>query len=91
MEIKFVETKHLKQKPDVSKIGFGTHFTDYMFVMDYDAAQGWHDARIVPHEKFCSTRPTPRSITAKRFLKGSKLIVKASRPSSSAQRIISTA
>ena len=50
-EIKFVETKALKTKPDVSKIGFGTHFTDYMFVMDYDAAQGWHDARIVPHEK----------------------------------------
>ena len=51
MAIKIVETKNLKTKPDVSKICFGTHFTDYMFVMDYDAAQGWHDARIVPHEK----------------------------------------
>ena len=50
-EIKFVESKNLKAKPDVSKIGFGTHFSDYMFVMDYDSAQGWHDARIVPHEK----------------------------------------
>ena len=50
-EIKFVAAKTFKEKPDVSKIGFGTHFTDYMFVMDYDAAQGWHDARIVPHEK----------------------------------------
>ncbi|MBR0287514.1 MAG: branched-chain amino acid aminotransferase [Selenomonadaceae bacterium] len=51
MSIKVVETKNLKTKPDVSKIGFGTHFSDYMFVMDYDTAQGWHDARIVPHEK----------------------------------------
>lgn len=50
-DIKIVETKNLKTKPDVSKIGFGTHFTDYMFVMDYDSANGWHDARIVPHEK----------------------------------------
>lgn len=50
MEIKFVETKNLKAKPDVSKIGFGTHFTDYMFVMDYDADKGWHDPRIVPFE-----------------------------------------
>lgn len=50
-EIKFVETKNLKEKPDVSKIGFGTHFTDYMFVMDYNPQDGWHDARIVPHEK----------------------------------------
>ena len=50
-EIKFVEAKNFKQKPDVSKIGFGTHFTDYMFVMDYNPQDGWHDARIVPHEK----------------------------------------
>ena len=49
-EIKFVETKNLKAKPDVSKIGFGTHFTDYMFVMDYNQTDGWHDARIVPYE-----------------------------------------
>lgn len=49
-EIKFVETKNLKEKPDVSKIGFGTHFTDYMFVMDYNPADSWHDARIVPFE-----------------------------------------
>ncbi len=49
-EIKFVETKNLKAKPDVSKIGFGTHFTDYMFAMDYSPTDGWHDARIVPYE-----------------------------------------
>ena len=49
-EIKFVETKNLKEKPDVSKIGFGTHFTDYMFVMDYNPNDGWNDARIVPFE-----------------------------------------
>ncbi len=49
-EIKFVERKNLKAKPDVSKIGFGTHFTDYMFVMDYNPVDGWNDARIVPHE-----------------------------------------
>lgn len=50
-EIKLVETKNLKPKPDVSKIGFGTHFTDYMFVMDYNPEDGWHDARIVPYEE----------------------------------------
>ena len=50
-EIKFIETKNLKQKPDVSKIAFGTQFTDYMFVMDYNPQDGWHDARITPHEK----------------------------------------
>lgn len=49
-EIKFVKAAELKAKPDVSKIGFGTHFTDHMFVMDYNPADGWHDARIVPFE-----------------------------------------
>lgn len=49
-DIKFVESNNLKAKPDVSKIGFGTHFTDYMFVMDYNPKDGWHDARIIPYE-----------------------------------------
>jgi len=49
-DIKFEPAKMLKEKPDVSKIGFGTHFTDYMFAMDYNTEQGWHDARIVPYQ-----------------------------------------
>ena len=50
VDIKFIETNNLKQKPDVSKVSFGSHFTDYMFVMDYDTKNGWHDARITPYE-----------------------------------------
>ena len=42
------KAKSLKEKPDVSKIGFGTHFTDYMFEMDFDRQNGWHDPRIIP-------------------------------------------
>ncbi len=38
-----------KAKPqDESKLGFGKIFTDHMFLMDYTAGEGWHDARIVP-------------------------------------------
>lgn len=49
-EIKIVERKELKTKPeDESKLGFGHIFTDYMFVMDYAADQGWYDPRIVPY------------------------------------------
>ncbi len=48
--IKFVKTENLKQKPvDESKLGFGSIFTDYMFLMDYDEGIGWHDPRIVPY------------------------------------------
>ncbi len=35
--------------PEASKLGFGSVFSDHMFVMDYDGKQGWHDARIVPY------------------------------------------
>lgn len=50
MEIRIEKTMTPKEKPtDESKLGFGHVFTDHMFVMDYDAGQGWHDARIVPY------------------------------------------
>ena len=45
-----VEASSLKPRPgDESKLGFGQHFTDHMFMMDHDPDKGWHDARIVPH------------------------------------------
>ena len=29
--------------------GFGTHFTDHMFTVEWTPEQGWHDARITPY------------------------------------------
>lgn len=50
MEIKITKTTCPKAKPvDESKLGFGKIFTDHMFMMDYTAGEGWHDARIVPY------------------------------------------
>jgi branched-chain amino acid aminotransferase len=34
---------------DQSKLGFGMYYTDHMFLMNYDAGQGWHSPRIVPY------------------------------------------
>ena len=48
MDIKFVKSNDLKEKPDSSTLGFGKFFTDHMFMMDYSHEEGWHDARIVP-------------------------------------------
>lgn len=48
MDLKFEPRTDLKEKP-TGPLGFGKHYTDYMFVADYDADQGgWHDTRIVP-------------------------------------------
>ncbi len=49
-EIRLELTKNPKQKPaDESNLSFGKIFTDHMFVMNYDAGEGWHDPRIVPY------------------------------------------
>ena len=50
MNITITKTTAPKQKPqDESKLGFGKVFTDHMFIMNYSAEKGWHDARIVPY------------------------------------------
>lgn len=53
LDIKVTLTDSPKQKPaDESALGFGRIFTDHMFLMDYEAGKGWHNARIVPYAPF---------------------------------------
>jgi len=33
---------------DESKLGFGQHFSDHMFMMEYNPDEGWHSPRIEP-------------------------------------------
>lgn len=49
MDIKITKTTTPKEKPAVDALGFGKHFTDHMFVMDYTEGKGWHDPEIVPY------------------------------------------
>ncbi|MBP3321711.1 MAG: branched-chain amino acid aminotransferase [Clostridia bacterium] len=50
MEIKIIRNEHPSTPiADESTLGFGVNFTDHMFLMDYTAEKGWHDARIVPY------------------------------------------
>ena len=48
MQIQITRTTSPKEKPH-GKLGFGTVMSDHMFLMNYTAGQGWHDARIVPY------------------------------------------
>ena len=48
-EIKITRAATLKEKPESSTLVFGKAMTDHMFIVDYDAGQGWHDPRIVPY------------------------------------------
>ena len=49
MELTVKKADQLKAKPDDSKLGFGTIFTDHMFNMDYNPQEGWHNPRIEPY------------------------------------------
>ncbi len=49
MQLTITKADQLKSKPDDSKLGFGTTFTDHMFNMDYNLEKGWHNPRIEPY------------------------------------------
>ena len=49
MNITITKTTHPGTLPPSDQLGFGTVFTDHMFLMDYSADKGWHDARVVPY------------------------------------------
>ncbi len=55
MDIKIMPLAAAKMKAkikDESQLGFGRHFTDRMLLVDWQAGQGWHDARIAPYAPF---------------------------------------
>lgn len=49
MQLTIKLSDKLKTKPDDSKLGFGSIFTDHMFNMDYNLENGWHNPRIEPY------------------------------------------
>lgn len=51
-DIVFQPAQNKKSKPDMSKVAFGSYFTDHMFVMNYEEGKGWHSLRIVPYAPF---------------------------------------
>jgi len=51
-EIAVTKVEQKGTLPDEDKLGFGTYFSDHMFVMDYATGKGWHSPRIVPYGEF---------------------------------------
>ena len=52
LEISVAKSGILKDKPSFENLGFGKHFTDHMFIMDWSCDYGWHNARICPYQSF---------------------------------------
>jgi len=49
MRLTVKKADQLKTKPEDSKLGFGSIFTDHMFNMDYNPQEGWHNPRVEPY------------------------------------------
>ncbi len=52
-EFTIEKNQNPKTKPDPDKLGFGNHFSDHMFLMNYKTGKGWYDGRIVPYQPLC--------------------------------------
>src|SRR5262245_59241036 len=50
--ITITRTDAPKPKPQDSDLGFGTDFTDHMFVMNYQEDKGWYHPRVEPYGPF---------------------------------------
>lgn len=49
IDIAIHRTGQRKPRPPSTDLGFGQHFTDHMFLMDFEAGRGWHSPRLVPY------------------------------------------
>jgi branched-chain amino acid aminotransferase len=47
--IRITRTTARKPRPQDAELGFGTVFTDHMFVMPYEEDKGWYDPRVEPY------------------------------------------
>jgi len=45
------ESRRQKLPPE-DKLGFGIHFSDHMFLWNFDKDRGWHRARVIPYGQF---------------------------------------
>src|SRR5919201_1471233 len=47
--IRVIKASTLKPKPKDTELGFGTVFTDHMFLADFQEEKGWYDPRVEPY------------------------------------------
>ncbi len=50
--IRITKAATLKKRPKDAELGFGTVFTDHMFVANFEEEKGWYDPRVEPYAPF---------------------------------------
>ncbi len=49
MEIPVERTRTSRPRPRDEELGFGRHFTDHVFRLDWEEGRGWHSPRVEPY------------------------------------------
>jgi branched-chain amino acid aminotransferase len=81
----------------LSAPGFGTHFTDHMYVAEWTPEQGWHDARVTPYAPLSIDPATAVLHYAQEIFEGMKAYrhgdgsVWTFRPEANAERMVRSA
>lgn len=52
LDISLEKATELKTRPAEENLGFGQHFTDHMFQMEWNKGDSWHNAKIAPYQPF---------------------------------------
>ena len=73
MDISVSKRTDLKAKPvDESKLGFGSLFSDHMFMIEYEEGRGWFDARIIPYQNLSLDPAAPVLHYGQEIFEGAK-------------------
>jgi branched-chain amino acid aminotransferase len=95
--ITITRTASPKPKPKDSELGFGTEFTDHMFLMDYYDEKGWYHPRVEPYGPLSLDPATAVLHYGQSMFEGLKVFrgtdgkLRLFRPQKHAQRINNTA
>ncbi len=52
MNVSVIRSHNRAPLPNPADLGFGRHFTDHMFLMEFDPSRGWHSPRVEPYQAF---------------------------------------
>jgi branched-chain amino acid aminotransferase len=98
LDISIVPSAHPRSAAEVAEIlanpGFGIHFTDHMFTVEWTPDQGWHDARITAYGPLTLDPATAVLHYAQEIFEGMKAYrhddgsVWTFRPEENAQRMV---
>ena len=95
--IRITKATSLKPHPKDSELGFGTVFTDHMFLMDYKEGKGWFDPRVEPYGPLSLDPATAVLHYAQELFEGLKAFrsrdgkIRLFRPQKHAERLNNTA